>query len=207
MKVSVLKAISLLNQGEVVAVPTETVYGLAAHFQKKSAIEKIFALKKRPKDNPFIVHIADFGQLDFLVKKIPEEFEKLKTFWPGPLTVVFDAKTELIPNIVRAGLKTVAIRMPDHKQTLKVIARTGPVVASSANFSGKPPAICAEQVETNFGKGFPVLDGGVCERGVASTVIRLKEKSWECLREGAISIKALAQILGPHFFLFFLCQL
>lgn len=196
MKVPVFKAISLLNQGEVVAVPTETVYGLAAHFQNESAVEKVFILKKRPKDNPFIIHIADFGQLDFLVKKIPDGFEKLKSFWPGPLTVVFDAQVDRIPNIARAGLKTVAIRMPDHKKTLEVILKTGPLVASSANFSGNSPATCADEVETEFGQNFPVLDGGRCEKGIASTVIRLQKESWECLREGAIPVAELEQVLG-----------
>ena len=200
MKVSVSQAIFLLKQGAVVAVPTETVYGLAASFQNESAIEKIFTLKKRPRENPLIVHIANFEQLNFLVKKIPTRFEKLKSFWPGPLTVVFDAETQLIPAIVRAGLETVAIRMPDHKQTLEVISQTGPLVASSANFSRQSPAICAKQVEMNFGEKFTVLDGGSCKRGTASTIIRLKEESWECLREGAFSLAELERILGKKSF-------
>lgn len=204
MRITIDQAVSLLKAGQVVALPTETVYGLAACLSNQTAIAKVFHLKGRPDDNPLIVHVASVDQVFDLVASVPENFNKILKFWPGPLTVVLPANLKRVLEIVRAGLPTVAIRMPDQKQILKVISQTGPLVASSANFSGKSPAICAKQVETDFGKKFPVLDGGFCEKGIASTVICLHEvgtndrsPSWSCLREGAISFKELQKVLGP----------
>jgi L-threonylcarbamoyladenylate synthase len=195
MKVSFAEAVRLIKAGELIAIPTETVYGLAAPISQPKSLKKIYAIKGRPSDNPLIVHISKPSQLKKLVKNIPSSFSRIKHLWPGPLTIVFDANLKTIPSAVRAGLKTVAIRMPDHPLTLALIDKTGPLAAPSANLSGKPSPTRRIHVEEDFGKIFPVLDGGVCLRGVESTVIRLNKNSWELLREGAVSAEEIQKHL------------
>lgn len=187
MKISFEKAKQLIRSGHVVAVPTETVYGLAASIQFPDAVTKIFDIKGRPADKPLIVHISSYAQLQEIVKTVPKSFEKIKKFWPGPLTVVFEANLEKVPEIVRAGGTTVAIRIPGHELLLKFIEQTGPLAAPSANISGHPSPTSAEDVLDNLGDDFAVLDGGACQYGVESTLIKLNDQSWELLREGAVS--------------------
>lgn len=196
MKVSLEKAAALLSHGEVVAIPTETVYGLAASLKQETAIQKIFSLKGRPQDNPLIVHIADVKSLKVLVSDVPCFFDKAASLWPGPLTIVFPANLKNVPDVVRAGLDTVAVRIPFHPLTLKLIKMTGPLVAPSANLSGSPSATSVKHVEQDFGQNFPVLDGGRAEKGVESTVIRLHGNSWELLREGGYSEERLSEVIG-----------
>lgn len=196
MKISPTLAARLLTQGEVVGVPTETVYGLAASIAFPSALKKIFKLKGRPQDNPLIVHVADLKQLKGLVTHIPEALAKLKIFFPGPLTVVMPANKKRVPSVVRAGLDSVAVRMPDHQTFLKLLRKTGPLAAPSANLSGKPSPTAASHVEDDLGTDFPVLDGGRCRRGVESTVIRLKKTHWELLRHGALAADVIQKALG-----------
>lgn len=196
MRVTLLQAAKILNHGDVVAIPTETVYGLAARLSDVQAVQKIFALKNRPQDNPLIVHLADVSDLSELVQKIPDSFQKILQFWPGPLTVVLPANTHLVPEIVRAGLDTVALRVPEKSVTRELIRLTGPLVAPSANLSGKPSATRMQHVEDDFGESFPVLDDGPCEKGVESTVIRLTEEGWTLLRHGALPEEALVAVLG-----------
>ncbi|HEY4832803.1 MAG TPA: L-threonylcarbamoyladenylate synthase, partial [Waddliaceae bacterium] len=169
-----------LKQGEVVALPTETVYGLAASLVCREAINQIFVLKGRPKDNPLIVHGASFSQLEHYCEEIPLGLKVLvETFWPGPLTLVLKAKSKLIPASVSAGLETTALRVPKHPLTLKVLEEVGPLVMPSANLSGNPSATRAEHVEMDFGEEFPVLDGGACCLGVESTVLIYRNGRWE----------------------------
>lgn len=195
MKITLVRAAALIKKGGVVAVPTETVYGLAASLKHPQALREIFSLKGRPSDNPLIVHISRLSQLKKLVASVPPHFHKLKKLWPGPLTVVFPANKKTVPSLVRAGLNTVAIRMPRHKLFLQLIDKTGPLAAPSANVSGRPSPTKRSHVEDDLGSNFPVLDGGVCCLGVESTVIYLTENSFSVLRPGALSVEKIVQTL------------
>ncbi len=196
MKISVKQAISLLNQGVPVAIPTETVYGLATLVNNSGMIKKVFQIKGRPSDNPLIVHVATLLQLKTLVKSMPSALTKLKKFWPGPLTVVLNANCSSVSPRVRAGLKTVAVRIPEHQLTLRILKKVGPLAAPSANCSGRPSPTLPEHVENDFGSDFPVVDGGPCRKGVESTVIRLFENGdWMLLRQGPLSSRQISQAL------------
>lgn len=186
MKVSFQQAKELLSSGKVVAVPTETVYGLAASLSFPKAIQNVFALKGRPAEKPLIVHIDSIDRLGDLAVSIPDSFERLKGFWPGPLTIVFDANVQTVPDEVRAGQKTVAVRLPGHDLLIKLIRETGPLAAPSANLSGTPPPTTADEVCRVFGEDLAVLDGGPCPYAQVSTLIRLRDDGWELLREGAV---------------------
>jgi len=160
-----------LKQGEVVAIPTETVYGLAADASKLLAIQQIFTLKQRPSDNPLIIHIGCINQLYKFSKPLTEiELSIVKKFWPGPLTLILPRKKNVL-DAITAGLETVAVRIPNHSQCLNLLQKTGPLVAPSANLSGGPSPSKAEHVLNDFGENFPVLDGGDCAIGLESTVL------------------------------------
>ena len=189
-----------LRNGELVAVPTETVYGLAANALDGEAVKKIFKAKGRPMDNPLIVHISDFKQImQFeLVREIPKAARKLaESFWPGPLTVIMP-KGKAIPPEVSAGLDTVAVRFPSHDITRAVItAADRPLAAPSANISGRPSPTSAYHVQHDMtGKIRYILDGGVCSVGVESTVITVAEDVPVLLRPGGITPQQLRSVLG-----------
>lgn len=197
MRISLEKAAELLLSDRVVAIPTETVYGLGALVSSPSAIKEIFRLKKRPVDNPLIVHIATMDQLKDLAKEISEESLLVAGhFWPGPLTIIFPADCKKVPEMARAGLPSVAIRMPNHPLTYQLIQITGPLVAPSANLSGRPSSTCREHVEEDFSLEFPVLDGGPCTQGVESTILHQREDHFEIARLGAITQEELSDFLG-----------
>jgi L-threonylcarbamoyladenylate synthase len=188
--------IDLIRAGEVVAFPTETVYGLGADAWNPSAIQKVFKTKDRPSDNPLIVHISDQNQLKTFVTDIPEDAQKLiDQFWPGPLTLVFKKRPKVL-DLITAGLDTVAIRMPDHMLALSLITETGPLVAPSANKSGRPSPTKAEHVKVDFGGNFPVIDGGPTEVGIESTVLDLTSNVPAILRPGKIGKKEIQDVLG-----------
>lgn len=192
------KAAEYILKGEVVGMPTETVYGLAANALDGQAVKKIFIAKGRPQDNPLIVHIADLKQIDELVSFIPENAKKLaNVFWPGPLTIILP-KSECIPIEVSAGLDTVGIRFPSHKVAQKLIKAAGvPLAAPSANLSGRPSTTTAQHVlEDLKGKIPAVLEGGACEVGVESTVISLAGDKPRLLRPGGISLEQLREVIG-----------
>ncbi|MEI8364852.1 MAG: L-threonylcarbamoyladenylate synthase [Parachlamydiaceae bacterium] len=197
MHVSLSKAASLLDAGTVVAVPTETVYGLAARLDRPDAIAKIFTVKGRPKNNPLIVHIASAKDITGYVSELPPDLDLLaQAFWPGPLTLILPAIKESVPDIVRAGLHTVAIRVPDHPLTRELLKITGPLVMPSANPSGKPSATSSDHVEADFGKDFPVLDGGECHKGVESTILYWQDRVWTLARLGALAPEDFFSVLG-----------
>ncbi len=197
MRISIEHAIHLLQSGQVVAIPTETVYGLAAALSQPKAITEIFALKGRPANNPLIVHLADATAVKGYVPEVPPDFSKLAAaFWPGPLTLVLPSVTDKIPNTVRAGLTTTAFRIPSHALTRQLLAHTGPLVMPSANMSGRPSATCVEHVEIDFGSHFPVLDGGHCTKGVESTILLWRDGAWDVIRLGAIAPEDFFPILG-----------
>ena len=173
------KAAEILKNGGLVGIPTETVYGLAANALNGKAVAKIFAAKGRPMDNPLIVHIADFNDIERfnLVREIPENAKKLaKAFWPGPLTMIMK-KSDIIPDEVSAGLDTVAVRFPSHPAAQAIIkAADIPLAAPSANLSGSPSPTTAEHVMNDMnGRIEAVFDGGACSVGLESTVITEKK--------------------------------
>ena len=191
------RAAKIIKRGNLVAFPTETVYGLGANALNKKAVRKIFEIKKRPLDNPIIVHVADFKDLKKLAKKIPKEVEILaKKFWPGPLTFVL-FKKKIVPDEVTAGTNTVAIRMPKNKIALELIkASKVPISAPSANLAGRPSPTTARHVFDDFGEKVDlILDGGKTKIGVESTVLDLTTKPPQILRPGGISFEKLKKIL------------
>ena len=194
----IAKAEKLLSSGQVVAVATETVYGLAASAFHDGAVKKIFIAKQRPENNPLIVHVTTLNMVYPLVIDIPAKLNKLaEKFWPGPLTVVMK-KSGLIPPIVTGGLDTVAIRMPSHPSIRKLIDACGyPLAAPSANSSTKPSPTTAQHVYDDLNGRIPlILDGGTCEVGVESTVISLAGEKPVLLRPGAITLEQLQAVLG-----------
>lgn len=184
----------MIKSGELVAFPTETVYGLGADATNANAVKKIFEVKNRPANNPLIAHISDISTLDAITKNIPAEFETLfSSFWPGALTVVLDKK-EIIPDVVCAGGSTVAVRCPSHPIANELIRLSGvPVVAPSANLSTKPSPTRFEHVYDDlYGKIAGIIDGGECEIGIESTVIvKIGHNAVKILRPGAITKKML----------------
>ncbi len=196
MHISLEEAIQAIRKGKVIAIPTETVYGLAASLDHSAALEQIFALKKRPLLNPLIVHISAMEQIDSCISEYPPHFDKIATtFWPGPLTCILPVN-EGIPPIVRAGLRTVGVRMPALSLTRQLIQEVGPLAMPSANLSGKPSATKIEHIEEDFGLDFPILKGGTGIKGLESTVIFYREGQWSIIRQGALSQEAFAPVLG-----------
>lgn len=198
MIVDVNMAAELIRSGEVVALPTETVYGLAADAYDVVAIQKIFNLKKRPTDNPLIVHIANIHQAKALANTDSDLFLKLTdAFWPGPLTLVLPKKPQVL-DIITAGLDTVALRMPDHPKMLAVIRQAGPVAAPSANRSGRPSPTRPEHVTDDFNDDLPVVDGGASTIGIESTVLDLSSGAPTILRPGRITTEEIEEIIGTN---------
>lgn len=201
------KAAEIIKRGGLVAFPTETVYGLGADALNKKAVRKIFKLKRRPLDNPLIVHIAHFDDLFKLVKEIPQTAKILaKKFWPGPLTLVLPKK-KIVPDEVTAGQKTVAIRMPRNKIALELIKTAKvPLAAPSANLASRPSPTTAKHVFDDLGNKIDlILDGGRTKIGLESTVLDLTVKPHLILRPGGITLEKLRKVskdIKLHPFLF-----
>lgn len=187
-----------LQQGRLVAFPTETVYGLGANTWDAQAVNRIFLAKGRPADNPLIVHIADYAALPTVVSQVPPQAERLmRIFWPGPLSIVMP-KSERVPDIVTAGLDTVAVRWPNHPVAQELILQAGlPIAAPSANRSGRPSPTLAEHVAQDLGdKVDLILDAGLAAIGLESTVIDLSNPEPVLLRPGAVTLEDLEETLG-----------
>ncbi len=196
MIVNLKKAVELIKNGEIVAIPTETVYGLAADAFNVNAVKKTFDRKGRPPDNPLIVHINNLKQLDLLVTDLKDEVQVLaEKFWPGPLSLVLKKKNR-VPDIVTGGLDTVAVRMPDHPLTLSLIEQTGPLTAPSANKSGRPSPTNPKHIIEDFGDSLPILDGGSTKIGLESTVLDMSGETFSILRPGFVSAEMIEEILG-----------
>lgn len=194
---SVAEAAELLTNRRIVAIPTETVYGLAANALDKDnwGVKEIFRVKGRPQDNPLIVHIASMRMLPPLVREIPEIVNRLaERFWGGPLTMIFP-KSDLISDTVSGGLDTVAIRMPASEAALAIIKKCGfPLAAPSANLSGKPSPTTAMHVYNDLNGKIPlIIDGGECSVGVESTVICFKNEKIRILRPGGVTAEMLSE--------------
>lgn len=180
------------------AFPTETVYGLGADAWNPSAIRKVFETKGRPADNPLIVHLSNKNQVDEFTSDFPDSAKKLMdSFWPGPLTLVLKKKPEVL-DLITAGLDTVALRIPNHPIARDFISQTGPLVAPSANTSGRPSPTRAKHVREDFGDDFPVIDGGATEVGLESTVLDLTTEIPTILRPGKIGADDIGKVLGTE---------
>ncbi len=192
-----IQAAELLLSGEVIAFPTETVYGLGACIFLEEAIRKIFTIKGRPSDNPLIAHISDLSSVALIAEDVSPLFYKLaERFFPGPLTIIVPKSPE-VPSIVSAGLQTVAIRMPSHPIARQLIDLVGqPIVAPSANLSGKPSATDYQHVIEDFdGVISGVIVGQPSSIGIESTVVRLVHQKVEIVRPGSISKEQLEEFL------------
>jgi len=188
----------LIQNGELVAFPTETVYGLGANGMDGEAVNRIFEAKGRPNDNPLILHVAKKSDVKFLWAHVPKLANVLMdTFWPGPLTLIFN-KADEVPYEVTAGLETVAVRMPADKTARLLIQKSGvPIAAPSANRSGRPSPTTAQHVLADMDGRIPlILDGGPCKYGVESTVLSLVGEP-TILRPGAVTREMLEAVIGP----------
>ena len=191
-------AAELIQKGELVAIPTETVYGLGANGMDESAVAKIFEAKGRPQDNPLILHICGAQQMDALCHDIPQAaYDLAERFWPGPLTIVLPAR-DCVPKRTTGGLSTVAVRCPDCDVTREIIRLSGvPIAAPSANISGKPSTTTAEHVRHDHdGRIAAIVDGGPCQVGVESTIVDLTGDAPRLLRPGGIGPEELQEVLG-----------
>lgn len=200
MRAAVREAVKLLRAGELVAVPTETVYGLAANAFNPDAVRRIFEVKQRPPNNPIIVHVCSVRMARECVASWPETAAILaKSFWPGPLTLVLP-RSKCVPDVVSAGGDTVGIRWPDHPVILALIAACGfPLAAPSANLSSRLSATTAEHVQRSLGDKLKlILDGGQCRVGIESTVLDLTCDPPRILRPGIINDSAISAVLGKN---------
>jgi L-threonylcarbamoyladenylate synthase len=198
---SVAEAARLLHAGELVAFPTETVYGLGADATSAHAVAKIFALKGRPESHPLIVHIADPLAIALWARHVPRAAQKLAArFWPGPLTMILP-KAARVPAAVTGGQDTVGLRCPSHpvaQALLREFARVGSggVAAPSANRFGHVSPTTAQHVRDEFGGELPILDGGACDVGLESTIVDLSRGAPVMLRPGAVTRRDIEQVLG-----------
>ncbi len=197
MLVNLAQAITLLKQGEVVAIPTETVYGLAADARNEQAIKKIYFTKERPASNPLIVHIASSEQvLDWAKEFSPLAKKFADAFWPGPLTLVLPAR-ENVSKIVRAGEPTVALRVPAHPVARELLLQSKlGLAAPSANKYTQLSPTTAQHVSESLGENIVVLDGGACKVGIESTIVSVLDNQWQILRLGMISASELEAVAG-----------
>lgn len=198
MRVSLEQAIAALKNGEVVAIPTETVYGLAADATNDDALRKIFTTKQRPADHPLIVHISDINEVRHWVTDFPAVAVRLaETFWPGALTLVLPAQ-EHVSRVVRGGEPTVALRVPNHPLALALLKQGKlSVAAPSANLFTQLSPTTAAHVESGLGDAIPVLDGGPCNVGIESTIVSVAaDGHWQLLRPGMISEAEIAKVAG-----------
>ena len=187
MLVTLEQAIAKLQNGDVVAIPTETVYGLAADATNDAALRQIYAIKQRPADNPLIVHIADINQVENWAAEFSPLAQKLAhAFWPGPFTLVLPAKPH-VSNILRGGQSTVALRVPAHPLALALLRKSGLALAApSANKFMQLSPTTAAHVAAGLGDSVPVLDGGACSVGIESTIVSVVDNNWQMLRLGML---------------------
>jgi L-threonylcarbamoyladenylate synthase len=194
---SIAVGAELIRAGELVAFPTETVYGLGADAFQPGAVEKIFRAKGRPPENALLVHVSNINQVQSLVTNIPVTAKKLMDrFWPGPLSIILPSRSS-VPEIVRGGSFGVGLRMPSHPIALALIEATGPIAAPSANLYGRPSPTNAQHVRQDLdGKIAAVLDGGDTGTGLESTLIDLSDGTHRILRRGGISVELIEEFLG-----------
>ncbi|KPF71007.1 translation factor Sua5 [alpha proteobacterium AAP81b] len=190
---AIVAAADILRAGGIVAVPTETVYGLAARAADGAAVARIYAAKGRPSFNPLIVHVADAAQAATLAEVSPLAAALMAAFWPGPLTLVLPLRPGApVASLVTAGLATIALRCPAHPVMQALIAAVGPLAAPSANASGRLSPTLARHVAASLGAEVGlILDGGASAAGVESTIVAVEAEGWRLLRPGAVPVEAL----------------
>ncbi len=196
--IELLEGINILNHGGIIAIPTETVYGLAGNAFDSNAVQKIYNLKNRPLYNPLIVHIGSLKDLDKVAIEIPEKaWQLMHAFWPGPLTLVLK-KHPAIANIVTSGNDTVGVRMPNHPIALELLKQLDfPLAAPSANrFGGISPTSAAHVVASFTNKAPFILDGGSCEKGIESTIVGFENGNPILYRHGSIVLEEIEQVCG-----------
>ena len=189
-------AADVLRGGGLVAVPTETVYGLAARADDGAAVAGIYAAKGRPSFNPLIVHVADVAQAETLAVFSPLAHALAQAFWPGPLTLVLPRRVNApVASLVTAGLETIALRCPAHAIMQALVREVGPLAAPSANASGRISPTRAEHVLASLAD-VPVIDAGRCAAGVESTIVAVEGTGWRLLRAGAVAVEAIVAVVG-----------
>jgi L-threonylcarbamoyladenylate synthase len=196
---AITAAMELLCSGQIVAIPTETVYGLAADASNADAVAKIYAAKGRPDFNPLIVHVADQSAAENLADFSPMAHQLAQAFWPGPLTLVLPLRPDAdIAGAVTAGLPTIALRCPAHPVMQALLKKTGlNIAAPSANKSGGISPTRAEHVLAGLGSAVPmILDGGPCSAGLESTIVAVREHGWQILRPGPVTAADIERVLG-----------
>ena len=196
---AITAAMELLRSGQIVAIPTETVYGLAADASNADAVAKIYAAKGRPDFNPLIVHVADQSAAENLAEFSPMAHQLAQAFWPGPLTLVLPLRTDAdIAGAVTAGLPTIALRCPAHPVMQALLKKTGlNIAAPSANKSGGISPTRAEHVLAGLGGAVPmILDGGPCSAGLESTIVAVRDNGWQILRPGPVTSAEIERVLG-----------
>ena len=196
---AITAAMELLRSGQIVAIPTETVYGLAADASNADAVAKIYAAKGRPDFNPLIVHVADQSAAQNLAEFSPMAHQLAQAFWPGPLTLVLPLRADAdIAGAVTAGLPTIALRCPAHPVMQALLKKTGlNIAAPSANKSGGISPTRAEHVLAGLGGAVPmILDGGPCSAGLESTIVAVREHGWQILRPGPVTAADIERVLG-----------
>ncbi|MBT0811473.1 threonylcarbamoyl-AMP synthase [Litoribacter ruber] len=196
---NIQKAKSLLEQGELVAIPTETVYGLAGNALDAQAVSKIFETKNRPSFDPLIIHVGKIEQVSKYVKSLPEELKKLaEKYWPGPLTLLLPKK-DIVPDLVTSGLDQVAIRIPNHPLTQGLLGQLDfPLAAPSANPFGYISPTKAKHVNDQLGDKLAyILDGGECQVGLESTIIGMEEGEIVIYRLGGMDVAEVESVVGP----------
>ena len=192
------RAVSLLSKDDVVAIPTETVYGLAGNIYSEKAINKIFEVKQRPRFNPLIVHLHSIEQIEEIVSELPEKAKLLAAhFWPGPMTLILKKKA-IIPDLITAGKDTVAIRIPNHPVTLKLLKQLPfPIAAPSANPFNRISPTKSAHVERYFKNSIPmVLEGGECKKGIESTIIGFEKQKAVLYRLGSLALEEIEKVIG-----------
>ena len=196
---AITAAMELLRSGQIVAIPTETVYGLAADASNADAVAKIYAAKGRPDFNPLIVHVADQSAAENLAEFSPMAHQLAQAFWPGPLTLVLPLRADAdIAGAVTAGLPTIALRCPAHPVMQALLKKTGlNIAAPSANKSGGISPTRAEHVLAGLGGAVPmILDGGPCSAGLESTIVAVRDNGWQILRPGPVTAAQIERVLG-----------
>ena len=194
----ILHAAGILRNGGIVALPTETVYGLAANAFDETAVLKVFEAKQRPGFDPLIVHIAERSDVGRVVRELPPGAEALmEAFWPGPLTLVLPKRRE-VPDLVTSGLDTVGVRMPAHPLTRRLMSQLDlPLAAPSANPFGYVSPTTAQHVADQLGERVPyILDGGPCQVGVESTILGWEAGRWHLYRPGGVALEAIEEVIG-----------
>ncbi len=198
IKQEIIKAAAILKAGGLVALPTETVYGLGGDARNPEAVAKIFAVKQRPNTHPLIVHLADASEMELWAQEVPDVAHQLaQAFWPGPLTLILKKRPEVLSSVT-GGQDTVALRVPRHPDTLAVLkAFGGGIVAPSANRFTRVSPTSAAAVKAELGEKVDmILDGGDCEVGVESTILNLSSDTPSILRPGMITAEAISAVIG-----------